>query len=64
VERLRAEMAGTITGRHPHRTRAFRVLFSDRHLHHSQHRVELAFVDFSTLTISNGRPIKHSNPTR
>ena len=44
-------MAGTITGRHPHRTRAFRILFSDRHLHHSQHRVELAFVDFSALTI-------------
>jgi hypothetical protein len=44
-------MAGTIAGRHPHRTRAFRILFSHRHLHHSQHRVELALVDFPALTI-------------
>jgi uracil-DNA glycosylase len=51
VERLCAEMAGTIARRRPHRARTFRVLFSNRNLHHSQHCAELAFVDLPALTI-------------
>jgi uracil-DNA glycosylase len=54
VERLRSEMAGPIAGRYPDRARKFGILFSHRHLHHSQHRPELALVDLlnlPTLTI-------------
>ena len=44
VERIRVEMAGTIARRYPDRKGAFGILFSDRHLHHSQHCPELAVV--------------------
>src|SRR5207249_11618104 len=33
------------------RTRAFGILFSHCHLHHPQHRAQLASVDLPTLTI-------------
>jgi uracil-DNA glycosylase len=46
VERVRAEMDGTIAGRYPDREGAFGILFSHRHLHHPQHRPELAVVAF------------------
>ena len=46
VERFRAEMAGTIAGRYPDGEGAFGILFSDRHLHHSQHCPELVVVAF------------------
>jgi len=48
VERFRAEMAGTLTGRRPDRARAFRVLFSDRHLYCFQY-----FAQFATLDLFN-----------
>ena len=44
VERFRAEMARKIAGRYPDREGAFGILFSDRHLHHSQHCPEFAAV--------------------
>src|SRR6266699_450020 len=44
VERFRAEMAGTIARGCPNREGTFGILFSDRHLHHSQHCPELAVV--------------------
>ena len=42
-------MVGTVAGRHPHRTRALGILFSHRHLHYSQHRVEFALLDLPAL---------------
>ena len=45
VERLRAEMAGTIARGYPDREGAFGILFSDRHVRRSQHCPELAVVD-------------------
>ena len=49
VERICAEMAGTVAGRHPDRARAFCVLFSHRHLHHSQHPAQLGIIDIPAL---------------
>ena len=49
VGRVCAEMAGTIARRHPDRARTFCVLFSHRHLHHSQHPFEPAAIDLPTL---------------
>ena len=49
VERICAEMAGTIARRHSDRARTFCVLFSHRHLHHSQHPAQLAIVDLPAL---------------
>ena len=49
VERICTEMAGTVAGRHPDRARAFCVLFSHRHLHHSQHPAQLAIIDIPAL---------------
>src|SRR3954471_7388080 len=49
MEWLRSQMAGASAGRHSDRTRAFRFLFSNRHLHHYQHRAESALFDLSTL---------------
>jgi uracil-DNA glycosylase len=49
VERICAEMAGAIARRHSDRARTFCVLFSDRHLHHPEHSLELAVVDLQAL---------------
>ena len=49
VERICAEMAGTVAGRHSDRARTFCVLFSHRHLHHSQHPAQLAIIDIPAL---------------
>ena len=49
VERICAEMAGAIARRHSDRARTFCVLFSNRHLHHSQHPVQLAIIDIPAL---------------
>ena len=49
VERICAEMAGTVAGRHSDRARTFCVLFSDRYLHHSQHPAQLAIIDIPAL---------------
>jgi uracil-DNA glycosylase len=38
-------MAGTIARRYSNRARTFRILFSDRHVHHRQHRPKLALFD-------------------
>ena len=54
MERLRTEMAGTIARRHPDRARAFRILFSHRHVHHSQHCVEFASFDLLDLPTLGG----------
>ena len=48
---------GRIARRHSDRARTFLILFSHRHLHHSQHRVELnllALLDVSALILHNG----------
>jgi hypothetical protein len=44
-----AEVAGTITWRHPDRARTFRVLFSHRYLHYPQHSAQLAIIDLPAL---------------
>ena len=44
-------MAWAFAGRHSDRARALRILFSDRHLHHHQHRAQPLVVDFSSVTI-------------
>jgi uracil-DNA glycosylase len=49
MERLCAEMAGKLARRYSDRTRAFRVLFSHRHLHHSEHPAEFVIVDLPAL---------------
>lgn len=49
MERLRPTMARTFAGRHPDRTRTRRILFSDRYLHHHQHRAEFVNGDFQAL---------------
>src|SRR2546423_14028918 len=48
--RLRRELAGTASGRHPDRARQHRLLFPDRHLHYHQHCPDFADVAFSSLT--------------
>ncbi len=54
MERVHAEMARTIAGRYPDRARTFRVLFSDRHLHHPEHCLKLAVVDLLNLPALSG----------
>jgi hypothetical protein len=49
VERICAEMAGAIARRHSDRARTFCVLFSHRHLYHSQHSAQLAIVDLPAV---------------
>ena len=44
MERLRSEVAGTIARGYPNREGTFGILFSHRHLHHSQHCPERAVV--------------------
>ena len=44
-----AEVAGTIARRHPDRARTHCVLFSHRHLHHTEHPVEPAILDLPAL---------------
>ena len=44
VEQLRSKMAGTIARGYPNREGTLGILFSHRHLHHSQHCPELAVV--------------------
>ncbi len=51
VEWVRAEMARAPARRYSDRARQLCILFSDRHLHHPQHRAQLAHVDLPTLTI-------------
>ena len=50
-------MAGAFTRGHPDRARAFRFLFSDRHLHHSQHFLEPAAIDLPTLEAVKRDPL-------
>src|SRR5437899_12255255 len=57
VERLRSQMAGTLTGRHSDRTRAFGVLFPNRHLHHHQYRAESALLHLSTLMPASAKQL-------
>ena len=49
VGRACAKMAGTIAWRYSNRARTFRILFSDRYLHCSQHLAQLAIVDLSAV---------------
>src|SRR4029077_14832941 len=49
VGRVYAEMAWTVARRHSHRARTFCILFSHRHLHLSQHPLELAAIDLPSL---------------
>jgi hypothetical protein len=44
-------MAWAFAGRHSDRGRALRILFSDRHLHHHQHRAQPLVVDLSSVII-------------
>src|SRR5205807_6354340 len=62
VERICAEMAGTIARRYPDRARKFGILFSHRHLHRPQHCPELALVDLLNLPAlkSDARTRAHS----
>ena len=53
MERVCAEMAGTIARRYPNRARAFVVLFSHSHLHHPEHRPEFALLAFFNLPALN-----------
>jgi hypothetical protein len=49
VERICAEMAGAIARRYSNRARTFCILFSRRHLHRSQHPIELAAINLPAL---------------
>jgi hypothetical protein len=44
-------MVGAIARRHPDRARQLGVLFSYRHLRHSQHFAEFVIVDLPALTV-------------
>jgi uracil-DNA glycosylase len=50
-------MAGSFAGGHSNRTRARRLLFPDRHLHHRQHRFEFAIVDLPALMAASGKQL-------
>src|SRR5207244_6629638 len=49
VERFCSELAGPFARRHPDRARALRVLFPDRHLHHSEHSAQHFAIDLSPV---------------
>ncbi len=57
VERLRSQMAGTLARRHSDRARTLRFLFSNRHLHHHQHRTQSALLDFPTLMPASAKQL-------
>jgi len=64
VERLRAEMAGTFTRRHPDRARAFGILFPNRHLHRPQHLAQFAPLDLLNLSALMAAPRKQAQLER
>src|SRR5207247_556197 len=62
VERVCAEMAGTLAGRYPDRARTFGILFPNRHLRHPQHCSKLAVVDLLNLPTLKRREEGHALP--
>jgi uracil-DNA glycosylase len=59
---VRAKVVGPIARRHPDRARTFRILFSDRHLHHCEHYNECSFLAlFDLSSVSNFSRVRISS---
>src|ERR1041385_6116504 len=58
LERLFSEVAWSFAWRHPHRARAFRVLFPHRHLHHSEHFAQSVLIALPALMSASGKQIQ------